>query len=305
MHRLFTKALGGLTLAAVLAGCTATGGSSQFQNTVYDIHRRVVKLDNDMQGSITRLNETSAELSARVGESDQETRRLRTIAEENQARLDSIQRQLNDLINRLYRDSGMTTAPGGAAPRDTVTIEPPAPGPRSEAQPAAPQRTEPREDLASAPAAQVIDVPGVSAPSPQVETAPPAAGGMSEDAETAYRRAQRSYANEDYATARAQFDEFLQRYPGSDQAANAQFWKAKCYMNLQQYRESITEFERLRANHANHSKAPFAMHNQAVAHSRLGQTQEAIRLLEAVIANYPTTAAAEQARSDVQRLRGE
>jgi TolA-binding protein len=47
------------------------------------------------------------------------------------------------------------------------------------------------------------------------------------------------------------------------------------------------------------------MHNQAVAHSRLGQLPEAARLMEAVIDQYPTSQAADQARTDLRKLRGE
>ncbi|NLF56403.1 MAG: tetratricopeptide repeat protein, partial [Candidatus Hydrogenedens sp.] len=60
-----------------------------------------------------------------------------------------------------------------------------------------------------------------------------------------------------------------------------------------------------RSRFPNDTKVPFAMHNQAVAHSRLGQTAEADRLMQAVIDQYPMSPVAEQARSDLQKLRGQ
>jgi outer membrane protein assembly factor BamD (BamD/ComL family) len=46
------------------------------------------------------------------------------------------------------------------------------------------------------------------------------------------------------------------------------------------------------------------MHNQAVAHSNLGQASEAISLMEEVVADYPISPAAEQAKIDLNKLRG-
>ena len=75
-------------------------------------------------------------------------------------------------------------------------------------------------------------------------------------------------------------------------------------MNMEQYAESVQAFEGLRSNFPTSTKVPFAMHNQAVAHSRLGQTAQAERLMEAVIEQFPISPAADQARADLQKLRG-
>jgi TolA-binding protein len=61
----------------------------------------------------------------------------------------------------------------------------------------------------------------------------------------------------------------------------------------------------VRSKFPNSTKVPFAMHNQAVAHSRLGQTEEAIRLMQAVVDQFPMSPVAEQAKSDLKRLKGE
>ncbi|HEO71640.1 MAG TPA: hypothetical protein ENN80_10285, partial [Candidatus Hydrogenedentes bacterium] len=84
-------------VAVVMSGCSTTGGGSQLENTVYDTHRRMVKLDTGLEGSVTKLNETTAELIARVNQSDQQVRTLQGIAEENQVKIDRLQQTLDNL----------------------------------------------------------------------------------------------------------------------------------------------------------------------------------------------------------------
>lgn len=282
-------------LTAILSGC-ATGGS-QLETTVYDTHRRIVKLDRSLEDSVNQLNQTTAELVARVNESDEQTRTMRTVSEENQVKLDQLSRELSELKTTLYRQFNLTAPSGaGMAPRDVegqvggVVIER-APG--AAVQP----------PLASA---QTPVPPGaVSTPREEMDSLPPLSPAADAgDSRAQYQQAQRTYANEDYATALTLFDSYLQGNPNTDLSANAQFWKAKCYLNIDRYQEAIQEFDKLNAAFPASTKVPFAIHNQAVAYSRLGQTDRAIQLMQDVIDRYPVSAAAEQAKSDLQKLRG-
>lgn len=313
-------------LAAVLliaAGCESTGGS-QMQTTVYDTHRRMVKLDRELDSSVSRLNETTATLLARVDESDQQTRMLRGLIEENQVKLDNLSRDLNNMKTTLYRHWNLTTAAPGVAQRDAaagaVTIEgaptltptpTPAP-PLHELMDSAPvplERTPPAEPTSTpTPPPPTTFEPEITQ-EPEYESTPPppsTEAGVG-DPRLVYQQAQRSYANDDFATALREFDNYLARFPNEDPSlsANALFWKAKCLMSLERYAESVQAFESLRGAYPTSTKVPFAMHNQAVAHSRLGQTAQAERLMEAVIDQYPISPAADQARADLRKLRGE
>lgn len=320
-------------VAAILlaAGCETTGGN-QMQTTVYDTHRRMVKLDKELEESVGRLNESTANLLARVDESDQQTRMLRGLIEENQQKLDTLSKELRDMRTTLYRHWGLTVSGGTSAPvRDVVpgqvTVEgpatlqsqpPAAPAPttppqtpaRNELVDSAPVPTAPTSAPATTAAPAAPAVPAVTdaaaaatEAAPAVSAAPPASG---ENPQALYQEAQRSYSRDDYATALTQFDEYLSKHLNEDEnlSANAQFWKAKCLMNMERFAESVQAFEALRSNFPSSTKVPFAMHNQAVAHSRLGQTAQAQRLMEAVIEQYPISPAADQARADLQKLRG-
>ena len=119
-----------------------------------------------------------------------------------------------------------------------------------------------------------------------------------------YQQAQRSFAQQDFATALEQFTAFLQRYPESEHVPNAHFWRAKSLQGLGSYQEAVDAYEDLRVQFASSTKVPYALHQQAVCHSRLGQTARAIQLLDEVVRDYPMTPAADQAKTDLKKLRG-
>lgn len=318
-----------LAVLLVAAGCGTTGGSST-QTIIHDTHARMVKLDKELGASVSQLNESSATLNARIDASDEQTRAVRGLLEENQVKLDALSRELADMKTTLYRHWNLSTS---GSPRNVstgaVTIESPqgvqAPAPVPVQTPVAqtpvpapvPAGAVVLEDSAPLPTESASPAPGVPAdPASEYTTEPvataPAAAAPVEapaavDPKLLYQQAQRSYANDDYAGALNQFDSYLAQYPNNDPdlSANAQFWKAKCLFNMNRYDESVKSFDALRTSYPTSTKVPFAMHNQAVAHSRLGQTAEAERLMEGVIEQYPVSPAADQARADLRKLRGE
>lgn len=283
--------------AALLTGCETTGG--QTKTTIYDMHRRVVKLDKDLGESINQLNATSATLNQRVDDMDGQTRELRSLLEENQRKLDEIKGDMARLFKAMNLTAQSRQVPiDGVGLTQPPLIEPPAQTPGAAPAPGAlPTPGVQNELLDSAP------VPtGVGTAAPVAAPAVPAAVG---DPNVLYNQAQNSYSSGDYKTAMQRFDEFLGQFPTSENANNALFWKAKCQLNLGSFADAVQSFEGVRSKFPNSTKVPFAMHNQAVAHSRLGQTEEAIRLMQAVVDQFPMSPVAEQAKSDLKRLKGE
>lgn len=287
---------------AAMAGCATTsfaGGKGQMESTVYDIHRRVAGLD----ATIKQLSETTVTLTERVNQSDENTRRLISLTEENQRKIDQVHKDLGDLKTAFYRQFNLTGGAGSARPSDTlkeVVIEPPAGsvGTISSSPGAAQVGTVPQGTIAGS---DPVDGAPSAATPPAASAAPSAS---TEDPQVHYQRAQRDYANGDFQKALTAFDEHLRLWPGSETATNALFWKAKCNLKVGDNRAAINDFEQLRKEYSTSTKVPFAMHNEAVAYSNLGDTAKAKALLEEVIANYPVSPAAEQAKLDLQRLNG-
>lgn len=264
-------------------GLSAAAASNQVETLLYDTHRKVTNLNNNLDGAIKKLDQTTTDLLTRVDSSEEQTRQLRGMVEENQVKLDTLEQQLGELTATIYQQFNLTTSGTGfspvtapaTTPANTVAIEPP-----TTAQP---------ED---------------ESPEPLVST-PAVGGGDSAAAHTVYRKAQEVWLSNDYAGALDLFSDFLARYPNTELAGNAQYWQGRCYLRLEQYQEAVGAFEKVRATYPdNDAKVSQAMQSQAVALSRLGQNDEAEALLREVISKYPTSSAARQAESDLAKLSG-
>lgn len=280
-----------LAAGAILgaSGCESMGVSKDLELVIIDTQKRVRKLNEELGGSVEQLNATTTELYARVNAAEDTSLRLQNVVEENQRRLEDLTRDIRDFRNTLYRHFNLSVGAGVSAPPPTfdsspVVVEPPAS--------TAAFGVGPNDPLPPGP--PPAGIPAASAPDP-VEL---------------YTKAQRTFASAQDNPALTQqaiteFDAFLAQYPNTPRlSANAHFWKGKSYLNLAQYENAIRTFEDLRAQFPAEDKVPFAMQNQAVAHNALGQVDRAIALLEDVIARFPASPVAEQARLDLQKLKG-
>jgi tol-pal system protein YbgF len=263
--------------------------SNQVETLLYDTHQKVTNLNNSLDGAVKKLNDTTTELLERVNESENQTRQLRSMMEENQVKLDNLEQQLGQLTATVYQQFNLTSGTGyspaspATAPGTSVVIEPPANS----------------DSMDTVESVEVVETVEQDSTPVTVGGAAPAA------AHTAYQEAQKAWLAQDYNGALAKFSDFLVRYPSTDLSGNAQYWQGRCYLKLEQYDAAIASLEKVRLNYAdNDSKVSQAMQSQAVALSRLGRNDEAERLLEEVIAKYPGTVVARQAQSDLDKLRG-
>ena len=254
------------------------------ETVVTDMHQRVNLLDTGMADSLAQLNETTATLMARVSENEQQVRLLSSMMEENQRKLDNLIAMLEELKKTLYRYWGLSYTPTPipkVTPRsdgaDVVTPVAPTPStaPADTSQPAA------------AEAAPPLQEPGASG----AEDGP------------AYASAKARYDSEDYQGAIAAFTEFLASFPASSHRDKAQFWVGKSLLNQSEYSRAIEAFETVRRDYPDSTYMAWTLHNQAVAHYKLGERETAVALMEEVVANFPTTTAAQDANRDLEQLR--
>lgn len=290
-----------LSVSLLTSGCATAGGissggsSSQLSNTVVQTHRMVQNMEQNLTGSVSTLTRTTAEIAARLNSNEQETRRLLSMAEENQRKLDTLQYSLDDLIATLYKEMNLT-------PPTRVTM-PTQPGigttPATLGQPQT--LTQP---LLTQPETGPKITPPPTLP-PTIDTALPVteAPGAADPA-AHYRAAQESYTNADYATALQQFDEHIRMHPDSPHLSNATYWKAHCYFKMGDYAQAVEGFDALRTQYPTSVKVPIAMHNEAVAYSRLGNMERAKALFQQLIREYPDDVATEGARDKLRQLQG-
>ncbi|MBI4556145.1 MAG: tetratricopeptide repeat protein [Candidatus Hydrogenedentes bacterium] len=282
------------------AGCgTLSGGSrDQTQSAIFDTQRRVASLEKNL----TKFNETAATLSTRVDETDRQNLELKGLMEENQVRLDTMGKKVDQLTSTIYRqlnlsppvESSLSVGPSpGGVEVGTPKIQPPKESPGEGTSVAETEKQMEATALESSGVATVQASPGTSATGPAGTAA------------TVYQRAIKAVRERRYEEAYTLFDEYLQRYPKAEEAANAQFWKADSLRCLGRDEEAVEEYEKLRANYSSSVKVPIAMANEAtICHNKLGQTERAIKLLEEVVTNYPMAPAAEKAKNMLKTLRG-
>jgi tol-pal system protein YbgF len=271
---------------AGLVGC-ATGGS-QVENSIYDTQRVVRDLQINMQPTLQRLNQSTVELEARLNDADEQTRTLQGLMQENQVRLDEMQRKLDEVQRMVAGDRGISVP---RQPPPVREIGTPGTGEHVIMRPPEPAR----------PPVTPIPEPVEEMDRPPLEPRT----GLSPGNETIeYENARSSYRNENYELAIQQFNEFMRRYPDSQYSANAQYWKAHSHGNLGQYADAVREFSRLRALHPTSSSIPLAMYNEAAALTHLGRIAEAEALLERLVREHPDHAAAATAREDLRKIRG-
>ena len=286
--RIFSACFGIGVSSVLLAGCV-TAANDPVADSVYTTHRIVRNIERDLAPRVSQLNETSADLLARVEESDTQVRRLQTVVEENQVKLDSLQARLDEIAQVLYRylnvapPSGSFVSPSIAGGVDVVgepEILPPG-------------------DLTEPSATLTPSTPSGPAPSPPPVVPPVATSNAVAD----YNEALRSLNSTDYEKALEQFGRFVEQYPNNDYTHRAQFWKGECHFRLKQYNQAITEYERLRADFPHSPKCPTSMYQQAVAHSRLEQRDKMVTLLTELVEKYPADdPAVERARTALSKM---
>jgi len=297
------------TLAVlVLAGC-ATDNREVINST----YRSVRNLEKNTSTSVDQLNKATADLSTRLDSSDQETRELKGMVQETQAKLDKIDAKLNELTRNLYKLSGLTPPPGAASTSpqsvlvDSIKAED-QPAPLSSVPTSAPPvQTSPQAAPAAVPTVPEPSEEKILAetPTPSAPAAQPEAPLSADSAVAEYNQAMKSFKANDFGAAAQQFGDFVKKYPNTENSANAQFWKAQSIDKLGKAEEAIREYEKVKASYPTSPKVPVAMYKQAGAYLNLGQKQRAIDLLKQLVENYPMHNAAVLAKSELQKLQAQ
>jgi len=114
-----------------------------------------------------------------------------------------------------------------------------------------------------------------------------------------YEEAHQAFVQQDWARAQSKFSAFLDRFPKSDLADNAQFWIAESFFNQKKYEKAILEYEKVIQNYPKGDKLISALLKQALSFQAIGKTKEASILFKQVIKKAPKS---EQAKIAQKKL---
>ncbi len=121
---------------------------------------------------------------------------------------------------------------------------------------------------------------------------------------SAYRDAHSSYRGGDYDACIDRFRTFLQTYPASPYADDAAYWMAECHFKKGDYKSAVLRFDDVVARYPEGDKSADALYRQGEALLKLGPgyAKAAGKAFERVVAEYPNSARAEEAKKQLEVL---
>lgn len=157
---------------------------------------------------------------------------------------------------------------------------------------------------------QLLERGGAGARPAAGSTAPPATSSPTASAsdggdQKAYDAAFRLMKQGDYTRAARSFREFLQKYPSSPLAGNAQYWIAESNYLVRNYKRALEEFQKVMREHPNSRKVPDAMLKAGYCHYELKDYKTAKQVLDEITNRYPNTLVARSAKSRLALIKKE
>ena len=105
-----------------------------------------------------------------------------------------------------------------------------------------------------------------------------------------------------YADASKAFGQFLEKYPQSPLADNAQYWLAEANYVLQKNDTALSEFDKLIKQYPSSPKVPGALLKSGYIYHSTGKIDQAKKMLNQVISQYPGSSEASLAKKRLQRI---
>jgi tol-pal system protein YbgF len=110
------------------------------------------------------------------------------------------------------------------------------------------------------------------------------------------------YSRGNYDLAFSEFKQYVETYPSSELADNAQYWIAEILYGQKKLPEAAFEFEKVAVVSPNGDKTPVALYKRGMILMELGNKDQAVVQFQAVIKNYPKSSEAELATQQVQQI---
>ena len=126
-----------------------------------------------------------------------------------------------------------------------------------------------------------------------------------EMSEAVYRDAFSLLKAGQYEESIAAFNEFLQLYPNSRYADNAQYWLGETHYVKREFEPAVVEYRKLIETYPASKKQSHAMLKIGYSHHELGQLDQARAVLEDLRNRYAGTTAARLAEERIQRMLAE
>ena len=246
-----------------------------------ELEVRIQQLERRLEsGSLVNLMEQVSSLQREL----QQLRGEIEVQTYNMERLEKRQRDLYlDIDRRLHQlEAGGVTSPTDALGTTTVVPKPAGGLP---------------------PSVAPFPSPGVGPASPAGSAASAALDPAEE--RKAYDRALEQLKEGRYTEASAAFQAFLQEYPSSSYADNAQYWLGEVYYVTREFQPALSEFAKVIESYPDSTKIADAKLKIGYIQYELKQWKKARAILTEVAQTYPGTTTARLAQERLDRMKRE
>lgn len=120
--------------------------------------------------------------------------------------------------------------------------------------------------------------------------------------EELYAIAKQDFDIENYDTSKEKFEQFVKKFPKSENADNAQFWIGEIYYRQKWYEKAILEYQKVIENYPKGNKVESALFKQGLSFSNLGDKSNAKLIFNELINKYPKSPEAEAAKAKLKEL---
>ncbi|MDE2309722.1 MAG: tol-pal system protein YbgF, partial [Betaproteobacteria bacterium] len=119
----------------------------------------------------------------------------------------------------------------------------------------------------------------------------------------AYEAAYKLFKAGDHQKAIEAFQEFLKKFPESVHVPNAHYEMGSAFFALKDYKNALTSYQLLTSKYSFSPKTPGAMLSVADCQQELNDAVSAKKTLRQIIAKYPGSGAADEARKRLTALK--
>lgn len=307
----------GLVLAMALSLCAAQAVAQdrnvqvlmerveRLERALADVSRQVYRGEAPRAGAAAPLGGSLdaagyAQLETRIGQNEEELRRLTGKLEEIDFRLRGITERLDKLVNdvdfrlkELEQSSGLASDDASAPPQATAAApQSPAPG-------VPPGLIIGPQPVTPAPSG------AASAPAPQA-SAPAAAASAAVRLPDGSPKEQYDYAygllrKASFPEAEQAFREFLKRNPDDKLAANAHYWLGETHYVRSQFEQAALAFVEGYKKFPDGPKAPDTLYKLGLTLHRLNQKEEACATFAELLRRFPKVDARIKERAEAER----
>ncbi len=118
-----------------------------------------------------------------------------------------------------------------------------------------------------------------------------------------YDFAKKLFDDGDKENARIQFENFINKYPESDNADNARFWIADSYYTEKWFEKAILEYQKVLEEYPKGNKLAAARLKQGYAFAELGEKANARLILKELVKKHPDSNEAKYAQKKLKSLK--